>query len=178
MAAEKKKEKEEDNFIKSDSKKNDNFAFVKMLYATLIDNEVDEKYINQIMDEIEKANWNGNSIDHILSNIYQKMILKFGQPHGIDLTGVKPKVVFFVGPTGVGKTTTLAKIASRLKVDQGKKIAFLTADTYRIAAAEQLRIYANILDTSLMLPFVHPVFPQKLCLDNTFRFPLLSLSQV
>lgn len=151
MAAEKKKEKEEDNFIKSDSKKNDNFAFVKMLYATLIDNEVDEKYINQIMDEIEKANWNGNSIDHILSNIYQKMILKFGQPHGIDLTGVKPKVVFFVGPTGVGKTTTLAKIASRLKVDQGKKIAFLTADTYRIAAAEQLRIYANILDTSLSI---------------------------
>ena len=151
MAAEKKKEKEEDNFIKSDSKKNDNFAFVKMLYATLIDNEVDEKYINQIMDEIEKANWNGNSIDHILSNIYQKMILKFGQPHGIDLTGVKPRVVFFVGPTGVGKTTTLAKIASRLKVDQGKKIAFLTADTYRIAAAEQLRIYANILDTSLSI---------------------------
>ncbi|MCI9427129.1 MAG: flagellar biosynthesis protein FlhF [Eubacterium sp.] len=151
MAAEKKKEKEEDDFIKSDSKKNDNFAFVKMLYATLIDNEVDEKYINQIMDEIEKANWNGNSIDHILSNIYQKMILKFGQPHGIDLTGVKPKVVFFVGPTGVGKTTTLAKVASRLKVDQGKKIAFLTADTYRIAAAEQLRIYANILDTSLSI---------------------------
>ncbi len=151
MAAEKKKEKEEDDFIKSDSKKNDNFAFVKMLYATLIDNEVDEKYINQIMDEIEKANWNGNSIDHILSNIYQKMILKFGQPHGIDLTGMKPKVVFFVGPTGVGKTTTLAKIASRLKVDQGKKIAFLTADTYRIAAAEQLRIYANILDTSLSI---------------------------
>ena len=151
MAAEKKKEKDEVNFIKSVSKKNDNFAFVKMLYATLIDNEVDEKYINQIMDEIEKANWNGNSIDHILSNIYQKMILKFGQPHGIDLTGVKPKVVFFVGPTGVGKTTTLAKIASRLKVDQGKKIAFLTADTYRIAAAEQLRIYANILDTSLSI---------------------------
>lgn len=153
MAAERKKEKEkeEDDFIKSNPKKNENLSFIKMLYETLIDNEVDEKYVNQIMDEIEKVNWNGNSMDHILSNIYQKMILKFGQPHGIELSGPKPNVVFFVGPTGVGKTTTLAKIASRLKVDKGKKIAFLTADTYRIAAAEQLRIYANILDTSLSI---------------------------
>lgn len=149
MAAEKRKEKEEDNFIKENPKKNENLSFIKMLYETLIDNEVDEKYVNQIMDEVEKINLNGNSMDHILSNIYQKMILKFGQPHGIELSGKKPRVVFFVGPTGVGKTTTLAKIASRLKVDQGKKIAFLTADTYRIAAAEQLRIYANILDTTL-----------------------------
>ena len=75
------------------------------------------------------------------------MILKFGQPHGIDLNGKKPKVIFFIGPTGVGKTTTIAKIASKLKVEQGRKVAFLTADTYRIAAAEQLRTYANILDT-------------------------------
>lgn len=149
MAAEKRKEKEEDNFIKENPKKNENLSFIKMLYETLIDNEVDEKYVNQIIDEVEKINLNGNSMDHILSNIYQKMILKFGQPHGIELSGPKPRVVFFVGPTGVGKTTTLAKIASRLKVDQGKKIAFLTADTYRIAAAEQLRIYANILDTTL-----------------------------
>lgn len=149
MAAEKRKEKEEDNFIKENPKKNENLSFIKMLYETLIDNEVDEKYVNQIIDEVEKINLNGNSMDHILSNIYQKMILKFGQPHGIELSGSKPRVVFFVGPTGVGKTTTLAKIASRLKVDQGKKIAFLTADTYRIAAAEQLRIYANILDTTL-----------------------------
>ncbi len=47
----------------------------------------------------------------------------------------------------MGKTTTIAKIASKYKVEQGKKVAFLTADTYRIiAAAEQLRTYANILN--------------------------------
>lgn len=146
---EKKEATEEQDFSKNDSKKNENLAFIKVLYETLIDSEVNEKYVNQIMDEIEKVNWNGNSVDYILSNVYQKMILKFGQPKGIELTGKKPKVIFFVGPTGVGKTTTLAKIASRLKVDQGRKVAFLTADTYRIAAAEQLRTYANILDTSL-----------------------------
>lgn len=144
------REREEQEFMRAaGSRKNENLAFIKVLYETLIENEVHERYVNQILDELEKVNWNGNSVDYILSNVYQKMILKFGNPRGIDLTGRKPKILFFVGPTGVGKTTTIAKIASRLKVDQEKKIAFLTADTYRIAAAEQLRTYANILDTSL-----------------------------
>ncbi len=151
LAAGKKKEPEEKELVKPDSRKNENLSFIKVLYETLIQNEVNEKYVNQVMDELEKVNWNGNSVDYILSNVYQKMILKFGQPHGIDLVGKKPKIIFFVGPTGVGKTTTLAKIASRLKVEQGKKVAFLTADTYRIAAAEQLRTYANILDTPLAI---------------------------
>lgn len=142
---------EEKEFTKTDSKKKENLAFIKVLYETLINNGVNEKYVNQIMDELEKVNWNGNSVDQILSNVYQKMILKFGQPRGIDFSGRKPKIIFFVGPTGVGKTTTVAKIASKLKVEQGRKIAFLTADTYRIAAAEQLRTYANILDIPLTI---------------------------
>ena len=104
------------------------FQFIKMLYRTLLENDV-----------------------NILSNVYQKLILKFDQPQTIELTGKKPKVIFFIGPTGVGKTTTLAKIASRYKVDKEKKVAFLTADTYRIAATEQLRIYANILDAPMSI---------------------------
>ena len=151
LAVNGRKETEEKEPAKPESKKNENLSFIKVLYETLISNEVNEKYVNQVMDELEKVNWNGNSVDYILSNVYQKIILKFGQPTGIDLVGKKPKVVFFVGPTGVGKTTTVAKIASKLKVEQGKRVAFLTADTYRIAAAEQLRTYANILDTPLVI---------------------------
>lgn len=125
---------------------NENFKFHKMIYKILLENEVDEKYINQIMDEVETVRKSGSSVDYILSSIYQKMILKFGQPQPIEIAESKPKLVFFVGPTGVGKTTTIAKIASRFRVEKGKKVALLTADTYRIAAAEQLRTYANILD--------------------------------
>lgn len=125
------------------------FKFMKILYRTMLNNEVNEKYVNQILDETEKMTHSGSSVDAILSNVYQKLILKFGQPNCIDTTGKKPKVVFFIGPTGVGKTTTIAKIASKYKVDEDKKVAFLTADTYRIAAAEQLRIYANILDAPI-----------------------------
>ena len=67
------------------------------------------------------------------------------------MSGKKPHVIFFVGPTGVGKTTTIAKIAAKYKVEHDKKVAMLTADTYRIAAAEQLKIYANILDAPVKI---------------------------
>ncbi len=125
--------------------------FIKMLYRTLLENEVNEKYVNQILDEAEKVRHSGSSVDVILSNVYQKMILKLGQPDTICVTGKKPRIIFFVGPTGVGKTTTIAKIASKYKLEMGMKIAFLTADTYRIAATEQLRVYANILDAPMSI---------------------------
>jgi len=143
---------QEENLPK-ESMADENFKFVKMIYSILLENEVDEKYVNQIMDEVEKVMKSGISVDHILSSIYQKMILKFGQPQPIELAGRKPKVVFFIGPTGVGKTTTIAKIASRFKVEKGQKVALYTADTYRIAAADQLRTYANILDTPLNIVY-------------------------
>ena len=124
-----------------------------MFRKTLLKNEVHEKYVNQILDEIEKLIRPGNSVDMILSNVYQKLILRFGQPKTIDLSGNKPKVLFFVGPTGVGKTTTIAKIASKYKVEYDKKVAFITADTYRIAATEQLQVYANILDAPMSIVY-------------------------
>lgn len=88
-----------------------------------------------------------NSLDVILSNVYQKLILRFGQPETIKVNGKTNSC--FVGPTGVGKTTTIAKIASKFKVNYNKNIAFITADTYRIAATDQLRTFANILDTPM-----------------------------
>lgn len=120
--------------------------FMKLLYNTMLDNEVSEKYANQIIDEIEKSAKPNMPFDYALTNIYQKMILKFGKQEGIIPPEKNPKVVFFIGPTGVGKTTTIAKIASRYIVDEKKKLALITSDTYRIAAAEQLRTYAGILE--------------------------------
>lgn len=127
--------------------------FIRMLYTTLVNNEVNEKYVNQIIDEIEKMIRPGNSVDMMLSNVYQKLILRFGQPSTIELSRKKPKVIFVIGPTGVGKTTTIAKIASKYKVEYNRKVAFVTADTYRIAATEQLRVYANILDAPMSIVY-------------------------
>lgn len=125
----------------------------RMLYQTLLDNEVDEIYINQVLDDVMKAVRRGSSMDFILSNVYQKMILKFGNPKVIQPAEKGTQVIFFIGPTGVGKTTTIAKIASKFKVEQGRRVAFLTADTYRISATEQLRTYANILEAPLTVVY-------------------------
>ena len=120
--------------------------FMKLLHNTMLENEVDEQYAKEILDEIAQVNKPNMPFDYALANIYQKMILKFGMPSCITPADKGIKMVFFLGPTGVGKTTTIAKIASIFRVDQKKKVALLTADTYRIAAAEQLRTYANILE--------------------------------
>ncbi len=121
-------------------------AFANLLLETMVDNEIQENYANQILDDVKKNLKAGAPMDSLLSGVYQKMILKFGKQVGISPAQKGPKVLFFVGPTGVGKTTTIAKIASKFSVEEKKKIALLTADTYRIAATEQLRTYANILE--------------------------------
>ncbi len=61
----------------------------------------------------------------------------------------RPLTLALVGPTGVGKTTTVAKLAAALKLRHGKKVGLVTSDTYRIAAVEQLRTYATIIGLPL-----------------------------
>ena len=74
---------------------------------------------------------------------------------GGDLTGGvggddrRPHVVALVGPTGVGKTTTVAMLAASMKLDGGQRVGLITADTYRIAAVEQLRTYAGLIGLPL-----------------------------
>ncbi len=119
-------------------------GFVRTLYNTLVDHGVDEKYVNLILDDLGKLISSENSLNYLIQNVYQKMVLKCGRIETIDCSK-KPTVIFLVGPTGVGKTTTLAKIASHFKLNEGKQVAFLTADTYRIAATDQLAKYAQIL---------------------------------
>lgn len=63
------------------------------------------------------------------------------------------KYINVLGPTGVGKTTTIAKIAARALLEKKKKVGFITTDTYRIAAIEQLRIYANLLQAPVEIVY-------------------------
>jgi flagellar biosynthesis protein FlhF len=66
-----------------------------------------------------------------------------------EMTPGSPVVEALVGPTGVGKTTTIAKLAAAHKLRYGRSVGLITADTYRIAAVEQLRTYAGIIGLSL-----------------------------
>lgn len=119
---------------------------IDLIIEQLTDNEVTYKYAKQIMDEITSAG-NIRTLDDMLICVYQKIILKLGEtkPISYGKDDGKPKIIFFMGPTGVGKTTTIAKLSSKLMLEEKKKIAIFTADTYRIAAVEQIKTYANIL---------------------------------
>ena len=126
---------------------------MQLIHRQLINNEVDEKYVNEITSEIESTIKKDAQLDRILGAVYQKLVLKLGQPSLVDITPGKTKYVFFLGPTGVGKTTTIAKIASSFKLKEKRSVGLLTADTYRIAAVEQLRTYANILGIPLSVVY-------------------------
>ncbi len=130
------------------SGENVNFKSLRLIYNKLLENEVDEKYANNIINDIENSLKKETTLDSMLASVYQKLILKLGEPEPITVSN-KRKVVFFMGPTGVGKTTTIAKLASNFKLTNNKSIAIITADTYRISAVEQLNTYASILDVPI-----------------------------
>ncbi|MFZ3101240.1 MAG: flagellar biosynthesis protein FlhF [Desulfitobacteriaceae bacterium] len=61
----------------------------------------------------------------------------------------KPRIVALIGPTGVGKTTTIGKLAAGFSIVDKRKIALITADTYRVAAVEQLKTFGEIIGVSV-----------------------------
>lgn len=128
-------------------------ACIELIRQKMIDNEVDEVYADQVIHEIGPALKKDTSVDNVLASVYQKIILKLGKPEYIELEEGSTRFIFFIGPTGVGKTTTIAKIASDFKLNRKAKIAMVTSDTYRIAAVEQLRTYANILGIPLKVVY-------------------------
>ncbi|MCR5797199.1 MAG: 50S ribosome-binding GTPase [Eubacterium sp.] len=139
-------------------------ACKSLICKQMVKNEVDEEIAKNLIEEIDKSLPKDAALDQILGVIYQKIILMLGQPYDIreakkesgkngKKEDKKCRYVFFLGSTGVGKTTTIAKIASKLKIEDEKNIALITADTYRIAAVEQLKTYANILNIPLEIAY-------------------------
>lgn len=137
----------------TEQEERENLPFLRLVYKHLVDNDVQEVYVNQIFTEVERGLKKEASLESVLAAVYQKIILKLGEPNPIDYKEGHKKVVFFVGPTGVGKTTTIAKLVSEMKLKHKAKIALMTADTYRISAVEQLRTYATILDLPLKIVY-------------------------
>lgn len=135
---------------KEDKEDEKTIACKELIYKQLLQNEVEEDIAKMIMEDVDRTLPRNASLDQILASVYQKIILMLGQPYLIDAKELeKTRYVFFLGSTGVGKTTTIAKLASKLKLEKKANIALVTADTYRIAAVEQLKTYANILTVPL-----------------------------
>ena len=75
---------------------------------------------------------------------------------GIEIQAGETKIVALIGATGVGKTTTIAKIAAKFVLEKGISAALITADTYRISAVEQLKTYSDIIGLPLEIVYSPP----------------------
>ncbi len=81
---------------------------------------------------------------------FRELVARTVRVSGDLVAGDGPRrVVAFVGPTGVGKTTTVAKLAARYALQDGRRVGLVTVDTFRIAAVEQLKTYAQIMGVPL-----------------------------
>ncbi|TYS61624.1 flagellar biosynthesis protein FlhF [Sutcliffiella horikoshii] len=120
------------------------------LEEKLLKSEISTLHVEEIMEIIyEKWLENKTMTDKSLLKLLETEVLQSLEEVSFDQDSYKKKFICLVGPTGVGKTTTLAKLAADASLKKGKSIGFITTDTYRIAAIEQLKTYASILDAPI-----------------------------
>ncbi|MBT3511402.1 MAG: AAA family ATPase [Nitrospina sp.] len=116
-------------------------------FSRLVEGGLDEKLASKILKKALEQNSEQSADSHNESlkvmNLMKRVLPCKGE---IDLNINGPKIVAFVGPTGVGKTTTVAKIAAEYALRRGKKVAIVSLDTYRLGAVDQLRIYGEIME--------------------------------
>lgn len=114
------------------------------LETELIENDVSEKVVGNILKRIK----------YIDKSIDEREKAKMAIRDMVGISGMKnDKIIVLVGPTGVGKTTTIAKLAGRYSLIDKKKVGLITIDTYRIGAVEQLRTYADIMNIPIKVVF-------------------------
>ncbi len=120
-------------------------------YLSLVSNEVADELakdlVKRICSELPESEWKSEL--RVREALVRTVASRIDVAGPSTLEGPTPRVIALVGPTGVGKTTTIAKLAAQFKLQQGHSVGLVTIDTYRIAAVDQLRTYADILDIPL-----------------------------
>ncbi len=117
------------------------------VFTDMIEAEVDDSIARDLVDRIR--NESGLHVaDPLLvkARIAQLLEDEIAVTGPITTSSDKCRLVALVGPTGVGKTTTIAKLAANYRLREKKRVGLITVDTYRVAAVEQLRTYADIID--------------------------------
>ncbi len=121
---------------------------LRELYVTLVEQEVDETLARQLVLTVNESLTpdQRRSKDVTRDTLLKIMARMIRIPEGAKARRRKTKIVALVGPTGVGKTTTIAKLAAIHKLLHRKNVGLISTDTYRIGAIEQLRTFASIAD--------------------------------
>lgn len=118
------------------------------VFADLIENQVSEDIAQELIERVRYSSEGeclGDS-QQIKDRIVQVVENEISVSGSISTAAGSRRLVALVGPTGVGKTTTIAKLAANFRLREKKRVGLITVDTYRIAAVEQLRSYADIMD--------------------------------
>jgi len=118
------------------------------LFTDLIDAEVEEELARDLIDRVRGEVAGGELDDPVLlkARLARTIEDEIDVCGPIQITPGSHRLVALIGPTGVGKTTTIAKLAANLRLREKRRVGLITVDTYRIAAVEQLRTYADIID--------------------------------
>ncbi len=127
---------------------------VSKIQSILESNDFSAKYSNGITDRIKKTFSLSELEDY--DKVQETVVLWIAQSIRIlkPSYNAKPQVIILVGPTGVGKTTTIAKIAARFVTAQDaqpKAVSIITVDSYRIAAVDQIKVYGEHMDIPVSL---------------------------
>ncbi|MCL2377146.1 MAG: flagellar biosynthesis protein FlhF [Defluviitaleaceae bacterium] len=129
---------------------------LQIFYNTLVENQVSEDFAREILDELDKKELVEKlDINFVVKIVYNSIVKIIGAPSALQPTRAKgnPQIFAFVGPTGVGKTTTIAKLTADLSLYRNMDVGLITADTYRIAAIEQLKTYGDILGIDVAVAY-------------------------
>lgn len=129
--------------------------YIEAIKSRLESQEVLEQWVEQLCEElIELEIQEGKLLSaESVWEFSKTKFLEWLTPYSNAEINEGTRIIQFVGPTGVGKTTSIAKLSANYTIKDGKKLGLITADTYRIAAVEQLRTYANILNIPLEVVF-------------------------
>jgi len=122
------------------------------VYTDLIENDVEESVAQELIERLRQAAATDSTNPERLQGKLARMIEDELTVNGpLKTSAGQGRVVALVGPTGVGKTTTIAKLAANYRLRENKRVGLITVDTYRIAAVEQLRTYADIIDLPMLV---------------------------
>lgn len=118
------------------------------VFTDMIEAEIDESVARAWIDRIRESRDSYELTDALLvkSRVAQLLEDEIRVQGPITTNADRCRVVALVGPTGVGKTTTIAKLAANFRLREKRRVGLITVDTYRVAAVEQLRTYADIID--------------------------------
>ncbi len=119
--------------------------FLKECYELLVSHEIEPRIADAVVRDISKLKIpNGYPDRSTVLTIVRAQLSRLFKASPPLTIGKGPRIIVLIGPTGVGKTTTIAKLASRAKVHQKRKVGLITLDTFRIGAVDQLKQYGEI----------------------------------